>query len=155
MMEIRRATREDIPQMITLRKWQLHDEGLPKVVTEYTYAHLDGEMQAFFERTLAEGSLAQWFAVEDGEVIGASAVCYYQVPPSYANLTGQVAYITNMYTDPAFRGKGIATALLGCAVEDAKARGCRFVRLLASDQGRPVYAKFGFQDSEESMVLRL
>ena len=50
--------------------------------------------------------------MEDGKIIATGAVIFYVYPPSYSNKTGMSAYITNMFTEPAYRGQGIATKIL-------------------------------------------
>lgn len=57
---------------------------------------------------------------------------------------GDVAWIAMVLTDPAFRGRGLATALLTHALAHLERRGIRSVRLDATALGKPVYEKLGF-----------
>jgi ribosomal protein S18 acetylase RimI-like enzyme len=57
---------------------------------------------------------------------------------------GDVAWIAMVLTDPAFRGRGLATTLLTHALSDLERRGIRSVRLDATALGKPVYEKLGF-----------
>ena len=73
---------------------------------------MDGELRAFFECKLSEGALIQWLVEDQGEVVACGAVLFYEFPPSYMNKTGKKAYISNMFTDENYRGRGIAKELL-------------------------------------------
>ncbi|PAD88479.1 GNAT family N-acetyltransferase [Niallia circulans] len=148
-MEYRKATREDINLLMELRKFQLVDEGIT------ADKDIDYELEDFFQRKLAEGSLIQWLVMEENEIIATGAIVIYEFPPTYTNKSGKKAYVTNMYTKNAYRGKGIATTLLTKLVEEAKSLGIKKIWLGASKLGRPVYKKFGFKETDEWMELEL
>lgn len=98
-MEYRKATREDINLLMELRKFQLVDEGIT------ADKDIDNELEDFFQRKLAEGSLIQWLVMEENEIIATGAIVIYEFPPTYTNKSGKKAYVTNMYTKNAYRGK--------------------------------------------------
>lgn len=148
-MEYRKATREDINLLMELRKFQLVDEGIT------ADKDIDNELEDFFQRKLAEGSLIQWLVMEENEIIATGAIVIYEFPPTYTNKSGKKAYVTNMYTKNAYRGKGIATTLLTKLVEEAKSLSIKKIWLGASKLGRPVYKKFGFKETDEWMELEL
>ncbi|WP_040203464.1 GNAT family N-acetyltransferase [Neobacillus jeddahensis] len=146
-MEFRKATFDDIDQLIDLRKRQLVDEGIEPSID------IDTELADFFKKKLTDGSLMQWL-VEDGEeVIACGAVLFYDFPPLYTNKSGKKAYITNMYTRDDYRGRGLATKLLALLVDETKAAGIAKIWLGASKLGRPVYKKFGFTETDEWLEL--
>ena len=59
----------------------------------------------------------------------------------------------NMYTNPAYRRKGIAIKTLDMLVQDAKKRGITQISLEATDMGRPLYEKYGFVPMNAEMEL--
>ena len=66
------------------------------------------------------------YLVFDGETfVGAGAVCYFQVMPTFHNPTGKKAYIMNMYTKPSYRRLGIAFKILDLLVTEAKVKGIK------------------------------
>ena len=150
-MQKRKATLDDIPALIRLRKKQLIDEGLPPA----PIFEIDRELTDYFLSALSDGLFVAWVMEADNEIIATGGVCFYTLPPNFSNPTGGVAYITNMYTKDEYRNKGIATELLEMVVDEAKSRGYSLARLHASDMGKPVYVKAGFSDSEGYMSLRL
>ncbi len=67
--------------------------------------------------------------------------------------SGNKAYIMNMYTNPAYRRKGIATKILDMLVNDAKNKGITDISLETTDMGRPLYEKYGFIKMNNEMTL--
>lgn len=143
---IRPATVKDIPLLIAARKQQLIDEGIAPTVD------IDAACADFFERKLADSTLYELLAF-DGDILAATAaVCFYEFPPTYTNATGRVAYITNMYTAPAYRGQGLASRLLEQLESESCRRDVYVIRLRASIHGRPVYDKCGYTAEEDWMI---
>ena len=100
--------------------------------------------KVYFRETLSDGSFTAFLAFDGGKLVATSGVSFYKTPPQRKNLSGKTAYISNMYTKPAYRRKGIATRLFHMAAEEARARGCGKMTLYATDMGRPIYEKYGF-----------
>ncbi|MCU9614904.1 GNAT family N-acetyltransferase [Caldibacillus lycopersici] len=148
-MNYRKATMEDIDQLVELRKKQLVDEGIEPCID------IDKELKAFFHKKLSDGTLIQWLVEDEEEIIACGAVVLYDFPPSYTNRSGIRAYITNMYTMENYRGQGIATNLLTRLVAEVKQLGITKVWLGASEMGRPVYKKFGFTETDEYLELAI
>jgi GNAT superfamily N-acetyltransferase len=113
---------------------------------------VDGLLMAAYDGTSRRGELDLylgfqpdgWFVVAEGDEIAAvaGAVAY-----------GAFAWIGLVATDPAWRGRGFATRLSRHLVEWAFALGCRTVALDASDAGRPVYDRLGFEAAGRTLEL--
>ncbi|MGM9923823.1 MAG: GNAT family N-acetyltransferase [Bacillus sp. (in: firmicutes)] len=142
-MHYRKATINDLPNLVELRKKQLIDEGMEPTID------IDSELADFFTNKLTDGTLIQWLVEDNKEIIACGAVIFYEFPPSYSNKTGKRAYIANMYTNEDYRGQGIATELLTRLVEEVTISGVSKIWLGASTMGRPVYKKFGFIETDE------
>lgn len=148
-MKYRKANLEDITQLVELRKKQLIDEG------SHADTDIDGELEKYFTTSITNGDLFVWLAVENDNIIGTAAACYFQYPPNFSNPTGRTAYITNVYTKDEYRNQGIATKLLEFVFEELKNKDCKFLRLHASAQGKKLYEKMGFVDAEGIMNMRI
>ena len=148
-MLYRLATEQDIPVLCKIRKQQLIDEGGTPI------PGIDEELLRYFTDKLADGSLVEWVLEDDGQIIATAAIAFMDFPPSYTNRTGLRGYITNMYTAPACRGKGIASAMLDRLKQEAEKRAVHSILLHASALGKPVYKRFGFVESDQWMELRL
>ena len=60
----------------------------------------------------------------------------------------RLGWIGMVLTDPVFHRKGLARALLQECLERADTLGMETIKLDATDQGRPLYEKFGFRDEQ-------
>ena len=147
-MHYRKATIEDIDLLCEIRKTQLIHEGLNPVFS------IDDELQVFFRKSFENNTLIEILAVEDGKIIATGAGIFFVYPPRYFNKTGMAAYITNMFTEPAYRGQGIATKILDMLVKEVKSSGVTIIRLRASKFGMPVYKKYGFVEESDWLCIK-
>jgi GNAT superfamily N-acetyltransferase len=87
-------------------------------------------------RMLVTAASTRCFGIEaDGQLVSTTTlVCYGQ----------RLAWIGMVLTKPEYRGRGFARRLLGHALDSANSLGVETVKLDATDQGKPLYEKFGF-----------
>ena len=150
-MNKRKANINDIPVLVELRKKQLIDEGeeLPSA------SSYDQQLTDYFTSSISDETFISWVIEDGGEIVATSGLCFYSLPPSFSNPSGRNAYITNMYTKPEYRRRGIAAELLDMVIAEAKERGYTIARLHTSEHGRSIYQKAGFIYSEDYMAMRL
>ena len=109
--------------------------------------------QAYYEAALRNNSHIAYLVYDGTALVGAGGVSFYQILPTYHNQTGEHAYIMNMYTEPAYRSRGIATQLLHLLVSDAKRRGVTRITLDSTPMGRPLDDHFGCGPMPAEMEL--
>ena len=148
-MIIRKAELKDAALLSETRKLQLIDEGIAPD------CDIDSELDAFFKKRLVSKDFIQLIAEENGKLLSTAAVIYYDLPPSYTNKIGVRGYVTNVYTAPQHRRKGLSKMLLSELLNDAKKRGIKKLWLGASKDGRPLYEKLGFIQQQSYMELTL
>ncbi|BBB90933.1 MAG TPA: GNAT family N-acetyltransferase [Methylomusa anaerophila] len=148
-MELRKANIADTQRLVALRKQQLLDEGITPV------HNIDLELKNYFLTNLSNNTFISWVAIENNNIIATSGICFYQLPPSYTNPSGRIAYVTNMFTVKNYRRQGIASQLLKKVIEEAKNLNYNSVRLHASSDGKNLYTKIGFVDLYGYMTLKL
>ena len=148
-MIIRKAELKDAALLSEVRKLQLIDEGITPD------CDIDAELDVFFKKWLVSENFLQLIAEEDGKLLSTAAVIYYDLPPSFTNKIGLRGYITNVYTAPEHRRKGLSKMLLTELLKDAETRGIKKLWLGASKDGRPLYEKLGFIQQESYMELTL
>ena len=90
-------------------------------------------------------------AEEEGSLVAACMVCFYETCPMVDNPSGKYGELRNVYTKPAYRRKGISEKLVCMALEKAKERGVTKLRLHYTDDGLPLYQKLGFVPEERYM----
>jgi len=77
------------------------------------------------------------FAIElDGRVVSTTTLMCYQ---------RRLAWVGMVLTKGNYRGRGFARRLLVAALDRADSLGIETIKLDATDQGRPLYERFGFQ----------
>jgi GNAT superfamily N-acetyltransferase len=94
-----------------------------------------GDRRAWFEFAVANEACHPIVADADGEVVGTGV----------AIVNGSIAWIGTIWVAPGHRRHGLGTALTDAVVQAAEARGSHTVVLVATDRGRPLYERLGFE----------
>ncbi|MGP8078615.1 MAG: GNAT family N-acetyltransferase [Thermoplasmata archaeon] len=92
------------------------------------------------------------FVVEarDGRPAGSGVIWLVPSQPRPGRLgRRRMPYVMSMYTEPEFRGRGVATQIVRAQVRWARERGYARIFLHASERGRPIYARLGFVPGNE------
>ena len=139
MIELKR-----IYDISTLMQWRM--EVLRCVFNTEPDADVITANRRYYDKHLADNTHIAYNALVDGIPAGCAAVCLYDELPSPDNPGGRCAYCMNIYVRPQFRKRGIASALTGRLIEDAKMLRCQKIYLEASAMGMPLYHKLGFKD---------
>jgi GNAT superfamily N-acetyltransferase len=79
----------------------------------------------------------------DGTIVGTGVT----------TVSGPVAWIGTIWVDPAWRRQGLGKALTRTTIEAAEAAGCRAIVLVATEAGRPLYERFGFEVQTHYRIL--
>ena len=111
------------------------------------------QSREYYKKAVDEDTHTAYLVFDGDRLIGAGGMSYYTVMPTCDVTSGRKAYVMNMYTDPEYRRQGIAYKTLDLLVEDAKARGVEHITLEATDMGRPLYEKYGFEQMPSEMKL--
>lgn len=95
-----------------------------------------GDRRAWFEFALASPACHVVVAeAPDGTVAGTGVT----------TINGSVAWIGTIWVAPGQRGRGLGRALTQATIDAADEAGCRTLVLVATDRGRPMYEKLGFE----------
>lgn len=109
------------------------------------------------ERGFAEQITAQttaWFVAEaEGHIVGTAAAMLNSGRSNV--LLDPTATLAGIYVVPGYRRRGIAREVTVRAIAWCKERGCTYIRLQASDVGRPLYESLGFRTFREMIKLDL
>jgi GNAT superfamily N-acetyltransferase len=148
---IREATPEDQATILNHRTSMFRDmgEGNPQELDKM--AELTGPWLA---HALADGSYRGWLALDaSGGVVAGAGVLISPWPASPKDPCPRRAMILNVYTQLAFRKRGIARQLVQAVLTWLKEQGFHSASLHASAEGRHLYEQLGFAATNE-MRLR-
>jgi len=151
---IRRATAADAGVLARHRAEMFRDMGeLPASV----YDTLIDAARAYLTQAITDGRYVGWVAELDAgsrEVVGGAGLQLRELlpRPDVARerlVRGPQGLIVNVYTERAWRRKGVADALMQELLQWCRGNGIESVVLHASDEGRPLYEKLGFRPTNE------
>jgi GNAT superfamily N-acetyltransferase len=113
-------------------------------------AAMDATFVPYVRRALADGSYRGWLAcLGDGRVVAGGGAIVYEWPASPGKPETHRAYVLNVYTEPAYRRRGIARRIVETIVGWCRANGLNNISLHASTYGRSLYASLGFEPTNE------
>jgi GNAT superfamily N-acetyltransferase len=129
-------------------------EALGMIDPRRPAAGVEAAIATWLRERLDSTSFGAYVGEVDDEVVGSGGITIYDVPPG-PGAHRREAYVMSMYTLPSHRGLGVAAAVLEEMVALARAEGAGLVWLRASEMGRPVYLRAGFEPHDAYLVLRL
>jgi GNAT superfamily N-acetyltransferase len=150
---IRQATVSDAAIIARHRVRMFRDMG--QIPTDALATTLLETSTAALEALLRERSYIGWLAIAENDRVlaGAGAHVQWQLPRISHNgvavTTAPHPLVVNVYTEPDFRGMGIARALMNTLLKWATGQAYDRVVLHASDAGRPLYQSLGFVPTNE------
>ena len=147
----KKATIADIDELVKTRIIVLRAAN--KLSNDVDMSLVEKESYEYYKRALETGEHIAYLVYDNGAFVGAGGVSFYQVMPTYHNPTGKKAYIMNMYTASEYRRQGIAFHTLDLLVKDVRKQGVSQIALEATEMGRPLYEKYGFEKMEDEMEL--
>ena len=94
-MEIKRATIEDIEELVRTRIIVLRAAN--KLSDDVDMSVVEQESYVYYKRALGTNEHIAYLVYDNGTFIGAGGVSFYQVMPTYHNPSGKKAYIEYVY----------------------------------------------------------
>lgn len=148
-IQYRKLTEKDLDIFIEMRINQLREEGAKEDID------LRPAFRDYYMRHMKDGTFVSWIAEDGGKIIGTSGMSFVEKPPYFGCPSGKMGLLSSMFTNPAYRRKGIAKELLHRVVEEAKNYGCGTVQITASDMGVKLYTAYGFTHNGNFMQYKL
>ena len=125
----KKLTVNDLDVFIKMRINQLREEGAKEDID------LEPALKDYYLRHLSDGTFVSWLALDNDRIIGTSGMSIVEKPPYFGCPSGKIGLLSNMFTDPSYRRKGIAKTLLSKVIDEAKTQGCGTVQITASNMG--------------------
>ncbi|MCL1846303.1 MAG: GNAT family N-acetyltransferase [Defluviitaleaceae bacterium] len=152
---LRKATLDDLDKLIRLRiDYSTEDKGQMPPKEEHA---ITAQLKKYFPKHLADNTFIAIFAELDGKIVATAYLAINEKPANQAFPTGITATLLNVLTYPEYRKKGIATKILHRIIEEARHANVSYIDLSSTPDGKALYEKFGFKESEKytPMGLRL
>lgn len=152
-MNYRQATFEDLNQLAELR-WEFRslDAYETPLVGKSEFIE---SCVSFLRRGLENGFYVYWIAEEGSEIAAHIFVHRIDLVPRPCKIRDQFGYLTNNYTKPEYRNKGIGSKLLQTVKDWASAEDLELLIVYPSEQAVSFYQRAGFDAKNEVMELRL
>lgn len=148
-IRIQKATLADIPILAHHRLAMFTDMGIGTPASRETAIDL---FVPYLKDNLVNDVYQGWLAkTENGQTIGGGGLIVEAWPASARDQHPQSrrAYILNIYTEPEYRGQGIAHQIMNTIIDWCRTEGFETVSLHASSMGRPIYESLGFEPTNE------
>jgi GNAT superfamily N-acetyltransferase len=137
---------KDLPTLVHQRRamWRVLGEREPAELDRADKVYAQWARSRMKSRTLMG-----WVAEREGKVLGGGCVWLQPVQPRPGYNLMVHPYLLSMYTEPRSRGLGVASGIVAKALEWCRSNGFPQLRLHASEMGRKVYLKHGFERTWE------
>ncbi len=151
MLNLRQANLKDLEALVQLRLDLLHEVGNIKNETDTTA--LAEATRNYLAQKMPSSEFLAWVAEVNSQIVSTTGLVFFQRPPYNGNLSGLEAYVMNIYTIPAWRGQGIATALFREIISFVRTTEVKRIWLHATEDGKRLYEKLGFVSTANEMEI--
>ena len=149
-MEFRLATQDDMTHIIEMRMRYLKEVN--HKLSDKEKAALLSHLPGYYQKHMNKDFFA--YLAMDGDTPASTVFLLIIERPANLNfITGKTAILLNVYTDPEYRKRRLASVLLEMAVADAKKLNVSNIELQATDMGVPLYEKHGFTHKQSQYTF--
>lgn len=127
---------------------------LGELSSDSDYTELNAATKQYYLSHIKK-DLMSWGIFDNENLVAIGSLCLFSRIPYQENLTGSEGYILNIYTIPSHRKLGYAKRILDEIIRYSRENHINRLWLNASEQGREVYKKLGFQEKDNEMELFL
>ncbi|REE86197.1 RimJ/RimL family protein N-acetyltransferase [Paenibacillus taihuensis] len=155
---IRLATTADIDVLVQMR-YDFTMEDYPELQQQRRHSDTDTDIEdfhrtcsTFLESAINGGEWFIWVAEADGQLVSHMYLqLIHKVPRPGKCEDPYFGYVTNVYTRPAYRGRGIGTQIHHAMEQWAIANNVEFLILWPSETSVAFYERSGFRPSAEAL----
>jgi ribosomal protein S18 acetylase RimI-like enzyme len=109
--------------------------------------------EAWVAPMMREDKYMGWFALVDDKIVGGAGLMILDWPPHPLDPGPRRGYLLNVYVEPEFRRKHIASNLIEMALAEARRRRIRVVSLHATEESHRMYESCGFRRTNEMFYV--
>ncbi len=148
---VRAATLADAVFLTECRRRMFDEMGVGGETTE----EAGRDFVAYVERELPSGGFFAYVAEARRSRIGSAGAFVHETVPMELNPSHRVGRIVNVFVEPAWRRRGVASAVVEAVMERLREGGVGVATLAATEDGAPVYERLGFEHFDEMRTILL
>lgn len=154
IFSIRKCGKDDLGVIVGLRLEFLMESGHIKNGEDIN--SMRNELLEFMELHLNK-DLHLWAAEIGNKAVATGAISIWEKLPTHTGKDNgsKIGYVSNMYTRPEYRKKGIAGCIVRQMQQFLKDEGISKAMLHALEDGKGIYRKAGFVQNESFMEMKL
>jgi GNAT superfamily N-acetyltransferase len=146
---VRPATLADIDDLVRHRIGMFTDMGIPLDAKV-----LDRAFRVWLAEMMPAGTYRAWLVeAAEGEVAGGGGITILPWPPGPRYVGDRLAFVYNVYTEPAHRRRGLARLIMETIHAWCRDEGITSMALNASRDGLPLYESMGYAESPSPMMF--
>ena len=111
---------------------------------------ISSQLKEYYSKHLNLDFFAAFIEDDSGNIVSTAFLVIFEKPANLSWPTGKTGIILNDHTYPKYRKMGYATKTMNLLIQEAKNQDLSYIELSASELGKPLYKKLGFQDFEPS-----
>lgn len=142
----RMASVADVETLADLR-WQMQAEYHPEAHAPGARAGYAAMYRSEMLPEMERGRLCAWIAEDDGQPVAAVTLLWWVVPPSLDQPHRRRGQVSNVFTQPDYRRRGISRVLMQRLIAHARELGIHRIVLWSSEMAEPLYDGLGFERS--------
>lgn len=148
---IRLAALDDVETLIKMRMDFTLEHSSNLIISENAYKEYYEETKDFLERAIESNQWFIWVAELENKLVSHIFLELIYKVPRPGKKTNPFVYMTNVYTLPEFRGRGIGSKLLQHINTWSKRRNYEFIIVWPSDNSIEFYKGNGYIHCKEPM----
>jgi GNAT superfamily N-acetyltransferase len=145
---VRPATLDDEDVLVRHRIGMFTDMGVPMDVPA-----LDTAFRAWLREMMPAGTYRAWLVETGADIVGGGGITVLPWPPGPQYPGDRLAFVYNVYTDPAHRRRGLARLVMDVIHDWCRDAGITSMALNASRDGQPLYKALGYTESPSPMMF--
>ncbi|MGC2160540.1 MAG: GNAT family N-acetyltransferase [Silvibacterium sp.] len=151
MLETRTATAADASLITHHRRRMFVDAGRADNQVLDVMAR---NFEPWVAKAITDGKYIGWLTSDDGRVVaGAGLMLLDWAPHPLDPRSTQRGYLLNVYVEPDYRRKKLASQLIELALAEARRRKIRVVALHSTEAGRRLYESNSFRRTNEMFYV--
>ena len=154
---VRRATLDDVDTLVSHRIKMFEDMGVLSTAGADP-ERLGAAFKSWLFELMPAGTYVAWVVDAKGEngpagIVSGGGATLIPWPPGPRYSGSRLAFVYNVYTEPAHRGRGLARRGMDTIHEFCRAEGIGSVALNASTFGQPLYEALGYHVTTSPMMF--